>query len=57
MELEYVNNETDEIFFKIITNNNTYTTKYVILACGNGEIIPMKLPINNTMQFENKTLF
>ena len=57
IDIQQENNKTDEIFFKIITNNNTYTTKYVILACGNGEIIPMKLPVNNTMQFENKTLF
>lgn len=57
IDIKQEKNEENNTLFTIKTNNNTYTAKYVILACGNGEIIPMRLQVENASQFENKTLF
>ena len=48
----------DDGMYKIITSNNEFLYgKYVIFACGNGEILKNKLLLQNATIFENKTLF
>ena len=57
IEIEKNDNENIDYSCIVKTSNGTFTSKYVILACGNGSIFPNRLPLENAKFYEKKSIF
>ena len=55
--IEIEKNENVDYSCIVKTSNGTFTSKYVILACGNGSIFPNRLPLENAKFYEKKSIF
>ena len=49
--------QIDKIHYLKLSNGQLIQAKSIIVAAGNGIFAPNKLPIDNAVEFENKTLF
>ena len=55
--IEIEKNENVDYSCIVKTSNGTFTSRYVILACGNGSIFPNRLPLENAKFYEKKSIF